>query len=169
VSNPRRAIFMFAALVAGCGSAPVVEPPPPPLTVAVALDAAASLNPDAEGRASPLVVRVYELTDDSAFAASDFFALWNQEKIVLAATPAKRQEFLLAPGGMATASLKLDPAVQQIGIAAAFRDIRNSNWRVVVPVSQDPKGPRAFDLSVRADGNNITAKLEPAKAAGAGQ
>ena len=34
----------------------------------------------------------------------------------------------------------LEPSVQQIGVAAAFRDIRSANWRVIVPVSQAPKG-----------------------------
>jgi type VI secretion system protein VasD len=158
---------LVAALVSGCGSAPVVEPPPAPLTVAVKMTADANVNPDVEGRASPLVVRVYELTDGSAFASADFFALWGQEKTVLAATPAKRQEFSLAPGAAATATLKLDASVQQVGVVAAFRDIRNSAWRVVVPVSQDPKGPRTFDLNVRAEGKNITATIEPAKATGA--
>lgn len=158
---------LVVALVSGCGSAPVVEPPPPPVTVAIDITADANVNPDVDGRASPLVVRVYELTDGSAFAAADFFALWGQEKIVLAATPAKRQEFSLAPGGAAMATLKLDANVQLIGVAAAFRDIRNSTWRVVVPVSQDPKGPRTFKLTVRAEGKNITATIEAAKATGA--
>jgi type VI secretion system protein VasD len=156
----------LAALVSGCGSAPVVEPPPP-VTVAVNITADANLNPDVQGRASPLVVRVYELTDGSAFAAADFFALWGQEKVVLAATPAQRQEFSLAPGAAATATLKLDADVQQIGVAAAFRDIRNSTWRVVVPVSQDPKGPRTLNLIVRAEGKNITATIQAATATGA--
>jgi type VI secretion system protein VasD len=168
-SRLRWAVPLLAVFVAACGSAPVVEPPPPPVTVTVSLAAASDVNPDVDGRASPLVVRVYELTDGSAFAAADFFALWGQEQQVLAAAPAKRQEFQLVPGAAATTTLKLDPGVQQIGIAAAFRDIRNSNWRVVLPVNQDPQGPRAINVSVRAEGKNINAQIETAQAAGAGQ
>jgi type VI secretion system protein VasD len=160
--------FGLAAIlaVAGCAKAPVVEPPPP-VTVAITLAASGDVNPDAGGRASPLVVRVYELTDASAFMAADFFALWSQEAQVMAATPAKRQEFTLAPNGTATVTLHLEPNVQQIGVAAAFRDIRNSNWRALVAVSQDPEAPRSLQLNVRAVGKSVTAAIEKKEAVGA--
>jgi type VI secretion system protein VasD len=160
--------LLSAALFSGCGSSPVVEPPPPPLTVEVALTAAADINPDLSQRASPLVVRVYELADAEAFSAADFFALWNQEPVVLAAALVKRHEFVLAPDGKASTSLTLDPRVQAIGIAAAFRDIRNANWRAIVPVSQDPKGARNLGLDIATSGKNATASLKPAKATAAG-
>lgn len=160
---------LLAALsLAGCGGAPVVEPPPPPLTVEVAVTASADINPDVNQRASPLVLRVYELTDAEAFAAADFFAVWNQDATVLAAALVKRHEFVVAPDGKAGKPLTLDPRVQAIGVAAAFRDIRNANWRVVVPVSQDPKGPRTFTLSIATSGKNATASLKPANATAAG-
>jgi len=165
-----RVVFaLLAALsLASCGSAPVVEPPPPPLTVEVALIASADINPDVGQRASPLVVRVYELTDAEAFAAADFFAVWNQEPVTLAAALVKRHEFVLAPDGTAAKMLTLEPRVQAIGVAAAFRDIRNASWRVVVPVSQDPQGARAFRLDIAAAGKNATATLKPANATVAG-
>jgi type VI secretion system protein VasD len=158
----------LAASLAGCGSAPVVEPPPPPLTVDVALAATADVNPDINQRASPLVVRVYELADAEAFNGADFFALWNQEPVALAAALVKRHEFVLAPEGKADKVLTLDPRVQAIGVVAAFRDIRNANWRAVVPVSQDPKGARAFRLDIAASGKNAVATLKPVTAPAAG-
>jgi type VI secretion system protein VasD len=158
-------LSVAAALAAACAKAPVVKPPPPPVMVDVVLNAGAGVNPDAEGRASPLVLRVYELGDGSAFATADFFALWDHEAQVLAAGAGKRHEFVLTPGATATASLKLDATVQQIGVAAAFRDIRNASWRVLVPVSQDPAGPRTYMLSVRADGKSVTAQIENRKEA----
>jgi type VI secretion system protein VasD len=163
---------LFALLaglsLAACGSAPVVEPPPPPVTIEVALTASGDINPDVSQRASPLVVRVYELADAAAFSAADFFALWNQEPVVLAAALVKQHEFVLAPDGTATKPLTLDPRVQAIGVAAAFRDIRNANWRVVVPVSQDPHGARTFRLDIAAAGRNVAASLKPANATAAG-
>lgn len=156
-------LCVAAALAAACAKAPVVKPPPPPVAVELALQAGAGVNPDVEGRASPLVVRVYELTDGSAFMAADFFALWDREAQALAATAGKRHEFVLAPGGTASKGLKLDAAVQQIGIAAAFRDIRSASWRVLVPVSQDPAGPREHLLSVRVDDKTVSAQIENRK------
>lgn len=159
-----RASLFFAVWLCGCAKAPVVEPPPPPVTVAIVMQAGANMNPDVEDRASPLVVRVYELSDANAFAGADFFALWNQEAQTLAGTSVKRHEFILAPGAQAVDTLKLEPSVQQIGVAAAFRDIRSANWRVIVPVSQDPKGPRSFQLQVSAVGKTVAARLETKEA-----
>lgn len=150
---------IFAALLlsglAGCGSAPVVEPPPP-VVVAASVAAAADSNPDAGGRASPLVVRLYELADAEAFRGADFFALWNQEAPVLAAALVKRHELVVAPGAQSSRALTLDPKVQAIGVAAAFRDIRNANWRTVVPIAQ---GPRALKLDIVAAGTSLAATI----------
>jgi type VI secretion system protein VasD len=160
--------LLALAALAGCGSTPAVEPPPPPLTIEVAVTAAGDINPDVSDRASPIVLRVYELADAEAFSTADFFAVWNQEAPVLAAALVKRHEFVVAPAGKAGKPLTLDPRVQAIGVAAAFRDIRSANWRVVVPVPQDPQGPRAFKLAITAAGKNTTASLTTANANAAG-
>jgi type VI secretion system protein VasD len=150
--------LMLLALT-GCGSAPVVEPPPPPVVVSASVAAAVDSNPDAGGRASPLVVRLYELADAEAFRGADFFALWNQEAPVLAAALVKRHEFVVAPGTELSRGLTLDPKVQVIGVAAAFRDIRNANWRTVVPVAPAEQGPRALKLEVVAAGTSLAATI----------
>lgn len=144
--------------LAGCGGAPVAEPPPP-VAVAVQVTATSDSNPDAAGRASPLVVRLYELTDAEAFKGADFFPLWNQEAPVLAAALVKRHEIVLAPGGSTTRALTLDPKVQAIGVAAAFRDIRNANWRAVAPVGPPATGAAALKLAVVVTGTSLAAKI----------
>jgi len=160
---------LLAALVlAGCAAPPPPAPPPPPVTLEVAIAAAADVNPDASQRASPLVLRVYELEDAEAFAAADFFSVWDKESATLAAALVKRHELLLAPAGKAVKQLTLDPRVRFVGVVAAFRDIRNAQWRVIVPVSQDPNGPRAFRLEVAANGTTATGSLVPANAPASG-
>lgn len=160
--------LVAVALLAGCAKAPIV-PPPPPVVVSIDLSATPQVNPDVDGRASPIVIRVYELPDAGAFSEADFFALWNQESQVLASTPAKRHEFILAPGGSAASELKLEPSVQQIGIAAAYRDIRGATWRALVPVSQDPQGPRHIHMAIRADAKALSAQIVNKEAPGAAQ
>jgi type VI secretion system protein VasD len=163
----KRTLFglLGALVLAGCASPPPAEPPPPPpVTLDVAIAAAADVNPDSSQRASPLVLRVYELEDAEAFATADFFSVWNKESATLAAALVKRHELPVAPAGKTGKQLTLDPRVRFVGVAAAFRDIRNAQWRVVVPVSQDPAGPRAFKLDVAATGTTATASLEPAPA-----
>lgn len=146
------------ALIAGCGGAPAVEPPPPPVTVTVSIAATADVNPDAEQRPSPLVVRLYELADAESFSRGDFFALWSQEQATLADSLVKRHELVLSPAGSTSRTLTLDPRVQAIGVAAGYRDIRNAVWRAVVPVAQDPKAPRALTISVEAAQRALTAR-----------
>ena len=155
-------------LLAGCGGAPAVEPPPPPVVVTVSLTAAADSNPDGEQRPSPLVVRLYELGDAEAFNSANFFDLWNREPATLAAALVKRHEFVIAPSGKASKVLTLDPRVQAIGVAAAYRDIRNAQWRVVAPLSQAATAPRQVELEVSVSSRalTITPKHDTAKTAG---
>jgi type VI secretion system protein VasD len=160
--------LLAALALAGCASPPPVEPPPPPVTVEVAVAAAADVNPDVSQRASPLVLRVYELEDAEAFTAADFFSVWNKEAATFAAALVKRHELLVAPAGKAGKPLTLEPRVRFVGVAAAFRDIRNAQWRAIVPVPQDPAGPRAFLLEVAVAGTTATASLKPANAPAAG-
>lgn len=156
----RNPIFLASLLMvlAGCGGAPVVEPPPP-VAVSVLVIATADSNPDAAGRASPLVVRIYELTDAETFKAADFFPLWSQEAPTLAAALVKRHEIVVAPGATSTRALTLDPKVQAIGVAAAFRDIRNANWRTVVPVAPPAPAGTGLKLEIVATGTSLAAKI----------
>src|SRR5262245_59569093 len=117
------------ALVAStCASAP-----PKPSKARVALTASADSNPDATGRPSPIVVRVYQLKGEAAFANADFFALYDDEQKVLGSELIGRDEFVLAPAERRTVEVAVSGAARFVGIIAAFRDIRNSEWRVVVP------------------------------------
>ena len=150
--------------LAGCGSAPVVEPPPP-IAVEASVIAATDSNPDAAGRASPLVVRIYELADAETFKGADFFALWNQEAPTLAAALVKRHEVVLAPDSQSTRPLTLDPRTHVIGVAAAFRDIRNATWRASVDVGPSTSAPKPLQLKVTVTGTSLAAAINEAATA----
>ena len=99
----------------------------------VALSASADVNPDSSGKPSPVVVRVYQLKGDTAFAGADFFALFDDEMKVLGQDLINREEYVLTPAEHRTVELVVPKTVRFVGVIAAFRDIRNSQWRVVVP------------------------------------
>lgn len=149
--------LLVAAGVTGCAKAPVVEPPPPPVTVVIEAAASASANPDAGGRASPVSVRTYQLTEDGAFTRAEFFALWEQEAATLAATLVARHEFALVPDGRGAVRFQLDPKVRFVGVAAAFRDFRNARWRAIVAVPEQPEPGSTIRLLVSVDGLAVTA------------
>jgi type VI secretion system protein VasD len=69
--------------------------------------------------------------------------LYDDDQKVLGAEMLSRQEFMLAPSASQTVELNLADDAQFVGAVAAFHDIRNAQWRVIVPA------PRAgFTLSV---------------------
>jgi len=119
--------MVYAALA--CCSSPPQKPEPVnvKLTIAVSSD----VNPDAQNRPSPIVIRLYQLRDATAFKDADFFALYDKEEATLAAALVSRVEFELTPGEQRLSDFSLSPDAHFLGIAAAYRDIRNAQWRAL--------------------------------------
>jgi len=150
----------FLMLLSACASGP--PPPPPPITVKVHLQASADINPDGSGRASPLVVRVYELRQDVAFRDADFFALYDHEKQTLAADLVASEEYQLRPGESRDFDFKSDPQIRFLMVVAAYRDLRNSQWRASFemphPANKKVKNPPliVLDINLMRAGVSIT-------------
>jgi type VI secretion system protein VasD len=93
----------------------------------------ADINPDANNRPSPIVVRIYQLKTDAAFTAADFFSLFDDDKKALGPELISRDEFVLGPAERRTIDVTVAAETRFVGAVAAFRDIRNAQWRVLVP------------------------------------
>jgi type VI secretion system protein VasD len=141
----RRLWPLVVALAAcACAKAPPPQlPAPAAMTIAAPSDAklkapmtiwaSEDANPDSTGRPSPVVVRVYQLKTDAAFSGAEFFALFDDDQQVLGAELISRDEFVLAPAERRTLDVALSGDTRFVGAIAAFRDIRNSQWRMLVP------------------------------------
>jgi type VI secretion system protein VasD len=140
------ALFSVCLGAAASGACAKIRPPkptPPPLTIAAAPNASvkapmtistsADVNPDANGRPSPVVVRIYQLKTDAAFTAAEFFALFDDDKKALGPELISRDEFVLGPAEKRTIDVTVASETRFVGAVAAFRDIRNAQWRVLVP------------------------------------
>jgi type VI secretion system protein VasD len=128
-SAPTRALVLGCVLVlAACATS---RSDAPPVRTKTYLQAEADLNPDASGRASPVVVRVFELKSDAEFVAADFFALYEREREALGSSLLSRQEYVLKPGEWRELWLPVPRDTAYIGVIAAFRDIRTARWRTV--------------------------------------
>jgi type VI secretion system protein VasD len=124
-----RAIAIVCGLVLGaCASSRSDEPP---VRTKTFLQAEPDLNPDPSGRASPVVVRVFELKNDAEFSAADFYSLYEREKETLGSSLLSRQEYVLKPGDRNEIWLPVPRNAAYIGVVAAFRDIRATKWRTV--------------------------------------
>jgi type VI secretion system protein VasD len=135
-------IVALALAALSCAKAP---PPtaPPPLTIAapppvkesirvpMTLTAAADVNPSVEGKPSPVVVRVYLLRTDDPFKSADFFALYDDDQKLLGPGLISRDEFMLTPGEKRTMEVPIAEGTVFVGAIAAYRDIRNAQWRAM--------------------------------------
>jgi type VI secretion system protein VasD len=127
----------IALLLASCLTLTACKSAPPkPQVLKLSVAVGADANPDGQNRPSPIVIRVYQLKDDAAFKDADFFALYDKEQATLAASLISRQEFEVAPGAQKVVDYQLAPDARFIGIAAAYRNIRDAVWRAQIG-SQD--------------------------------
>jgi type VI secretion system protein VasD len=133
----RRAFAVFVgaglSLITACSGSPS------PGIVELTVSAANDINPDAAGRASPVVLRVYQLAAGTQFQAADFFQLFEKETPTLGPDLVAREELTVAPGDTRKLTITLKPNAQTIGIAASFRDIDHASWRAAMDVPPSKK------------------------------
>jgi len=137
IAKPVRAFIALALLVAcalvigACAAKPAK-----PVPARAQIMASSDVNPDASGRPSPIVVRVFQLRNDGEFSAADFFALYDKEKETLGASLISREEYVLDPGETRSFELPLNAEARFIGAVAAFRDYRSARWRALTPAPE---------------------------------
>jgi type VI secretion system protein VasD len=138
--RPLRRAFMGIAMasaavaLAAC-AAKVPPPPPPPAMINATIATTSNTNADPRGRASPIVVRVYELKSVAAFNSADFFALFEKDRDTLALDVVTRDEFTLRPGDSVPLNREAKPESRHIAVFAAYRDNTNAVWRTATPIA----------------------------------
>lgn len=98
------------------------------------LSASEQLNPDLNGRPSPIVVRLVELRHPVAFESADFFSLYERAAKSLAPDLVTSEELQLRPGEIRELKLSVQSQSRYVGILAAYRDLPETRWRYTVPV-----------------------------------
>lgn len=121
----------FAMLaIQGCSlwqsSSPKTEP------ISLEVSTSSSVNPDINGRASPLSVYIYSVSDSEAFYSHDYFSLTeiaeskNDYRFKLI------DSFIVEPKSKINKKYRISKEDRYIGIVAGFRDIEKSVWKTVV-------------------------------------
>lgn len=142
---------LAALLLSACSSAPK---PPPPTRLDIQLSASATVNPDAHNRASPVMVRVYELKTPAAFESSDFFTLFDKDREALASDMTARDEFVLKPGDKVSLKREAKADTRFVAVLVAYRDLERSLWRATSPVALN----KDQTFTVVADQRAVTIK-----------
>ncbi len=94
------------------------------------------LNPDQNGRPSPVVVRLYSLVSPSNFENADFISLYQNEQEILGSDFLRREEKNFEPNESFAAQLEFNERANFIGVLVAYQDIEQAKWRLVLPLER---------------------------------
>jgi type VI secretion system protein VasD len=129
--RPMMMACAFAALAACSSTAKLVASP-----YVIELKADENVNPNGEGRASPIQVLVYEMKSANAFESSNFFALQSNPQTALGAELLHTEQIILKPGQVHAFTRKGDVQAQAVGLVAAYRELEGRQWRLTVPLPE---------------------------------
>lgn len=129
-------IVFVLMMSSGCGFFKKKQPPPQPEPTRIVLkfEAAGDINPNAEGRASPLVLRIYQLKSYSIFEDADFFTLYEKDNQVMGSELVGKEEILMKPNQNRTVFYETSDDTRTIGVLGAFRDYENAQWKVAAGI-----------------------------------
>lgn len=112
-------------------------PPPEPTRVVIDFEASGDVNPSVTGRASTILVRIYQLKSHKAFEKAEFMELYEKDAKTLGGDLVDQQEIFLKPFETRTIHFKTPDEVESIGILAAFRDYNNDTCKVTAGVRKN--------------------------------
>lgn len=105
------------------------------------INATADVNPDMQGRPSPVILHILELNSTEQFNRLDYMSLTQPSGAAMGTEMLGKNQVILQPGETKTLPMELNPLTTAIGLVAGFRDIDNAAWRKVIPITQgDTKG-----------------------------
>jgi type VI secretion system protein VasD len=133
------AIALFAFAIAGVGCAkPKVE---------LAVASQANVNPDHSGRPSPVILKMYELSSNTAFMQGDFIALFETPVQTLGADLIAADELVFVPGEARVVVYEPKEKTQYIGILLGFRQLERANWRTIQAVNPTKENRLCIELT----------------------
>jgi type VI secretion system protein VasD len=142
-------LILVSLVISGCASKPSTHP-----TTGLTLKVTASseLNPDAEGRPSPVVLRLYELAKSSQFMTSDFFEIYDGHEVALGTDLIAFDEYLIHPGQVVDLRKVIHSDSESVGLLAAYHDLDRAQWRKAVRIRRFQNN----EFSVLLDSLGIT-------------
>ena len=131
-----RATAMLLVIAASFALVSCASKPPEDVQIKGSIEAVESVNPDSQGRPSPLQVKIFQLGARDKFEAADYFALADASEATLGADMLGVQAMMLSPGEHKPYEGEFDPATRFIGVIAGYREIHQAEWRAVVEMPE---------------------------------
>jgi len=122
--------FLFLIMIfglVGCSSSDVIN-------TKLQVNAATYLNPNSNGKASPVMVNFYNLTSPVAFKQAGYFQLQNNAGSTLGDNLIDKQNVAMRPGDSITRTLKVPSSVKYLGFTVGYRNIDQAKWRALVQI-----------------------------------
>lgn len=116
-------------------------------SMALAVDIESDVNPDSDGRASPVVLRVFMLADDRQFSREEFLNLYENAESRLGKDlidTVTLKEF--APGEQRVEQLELTPEVKFVGLLAEFVRYQEAEALMLLPITDHKENEYAITL-----------------------
>ena len=112
----------------------------PDTNMTLTLSATPDINPDQAGDASPLNVKTYLLSERTTFDNLGFESALDEAGVLLSDQLLSSKEYIFQPKESHQYAIKLGKETKFIAIVAAYRNVDQSRWKLVVPVdSEDPE------------------------------
>ncbi len=112
------------------------------------------LNPDMDGRPSPVVVTIYQLKSAYAFKQADSTSLMANSAKILAGDLIDKNTIEIRPNSTQSITQMLDPNTQFLGIVADYRNATTESWHKAVKLDSS-SGDRG-DISINLESQGFT-------------
>lgn len=100
----------------------------------VELKASNRLNPDNNQRSLPVLVKVYQLSNDIQFKRASYKQLWHDDISALGDSLMRQTEFMVKPGSKMNLKFTHNKEAKFIGVVAMFREPSKGQWRAVYSI-----------------------------------
>ncbi len=149
-------LLVFSVLLlSACGSLPK-----PKETMAVELQASPLVNPDENGRPSPVMVYVLAMRSLGAFERAAMINLIDDPAGTLTGDLVSFRQLTLLPGEQKSITLDLSPEVRYLGVVSSLRNFQMARWRFWIDAPSQSRfgGQKTMGVSVDPGGVNIHVK-----------
>lgn len=137
--------LLMAALVFGTGGCTVANMAVSPFNK-ITLVGADDLNPDINGRPSPVQVKVLHLSARTTFDNLSFDELFFNAKTLLSDELLLEQNYTLQPKEKIKEKHPVDKGTRFVAVLAAYRDIDRARWRHITRVSDKHYYSHRFEI-----------------------
>lgn len=95
----------------------------------------ADINPDELGKASPLFIRMYELSESKMMKRADFIEIYERDKEIIGSDlVAVHKLKRLIPGESRTEHFVLDKKTNYVALYAEFLEFKEAKYKLILPV-----------------------------------